>query len=158
VSTLEWVVTLVWDGVLLDVATEGWHTAVSEEFPTPETHKAVVFESAHLCGFGLPAHPFFCGLLYYYYWLELCHLNLNSILHIAIFIHLCVAYLGITPYFNLFRYFFWVKPLRVLRSQRWSAGAGFHLKEKHSARYILVPLIISNKGWHSENFFIFNPF
>jgi hypothetical protein len=104
---MERLVALIRDDVLLDAATEGWRPTAREKFPTPVTHGVFVFELAYLHGFRLPAHPFFRGLLYFYR-LELCHLNPNSILHITIFIHLCGAYLGIAPHFNLFLYFFWV--------------------------------------------------
>jgi hypothetical protein len=60
-------------------------------------------------GLALPTCSFFRGLLYFY-GLELQHLNLNSICHIAIFIHFCEAFLGIEPYWDLFRYLFRVKP------------------------------------------------
>lgn len=108
-STKERIISLMWDGVMLDAATEGWHLTVREEFPTLETHEDVVFESLYLRGFKLPVHPFLRWLLYYY-GLELFHFNPNSNLHITIFIHLCEAYLAIASQFNLFRYFFWVKP------------------------------------------------
>ena len=38
------------------------------------------------------------------------HLTPNSILHISIFVHLCEAFLGIEPQFDLFQYFFHLKP------------------------------------------------
>ena len=38
------------------------------------------------------------------------HLTPNSILHISIFVHLCEAFLGIEPHFDLFQYFFHLKP------------------------------------------------
>jgi hypothetical protein len=73
---------------MLGATTEGWHPVAGEEFLTLKTSEDVVFESAYLCGFRLPTHPFFHGLLYYY-GLQLFHLNPNSISHIAIFINLC---------------------------------------------------------------------
>ena len=53
-------------------------------------------------------HPFLHKLLPYY-GISLIHLNPNLILHLAIFINLCEAYLGIEPHFNLFCYFFHLK-------------------------------------------------
>ena len=38
------------------------------------------------------------------------HLTPNSILHISIFVHLCEAFLGIETHFDLFQYFFHLKP------------------------------------------------
>jgi hypothetical protein len=60
-------------------------------------------------GLALPTCSFFRGLLYFY-GLELHHLNLNSICHIAIFIHFCEAFLGIEPHWDLFRYLFRINP------------------------------------------------
>jgi hypothetical protein len=50
--------------------------------------------------FGVPLHRFL-HLLLQFYGLELHHLNSLWILHIASFITLCEAYMGIEPYFNL---------------------------------------------------------
>jgi hypothetical protein len=93
--------TLVFYGVLPDQATAGWRAAAGERFPTPDTDELVVFESFSIRSSGIPAHPFLRKLLHYYE-IALCHLNPNSILHLAIFINLCEAYLGIDAYFNLF--------------------------------------------------------
>ena len=38
------------------------------------------------------------------------HLTPNSILHISIFVHMCEAFLGIESHFDLFQYFFHLKP------------------------------------------------
>ena len=92
---------LVFDGVLPDQATAGWRAAAGERFLTPDTDELVVFESFFVRGFGIPAHPFLRKLVHYY-GIALCHLNPNSILHLAIFINLCEAYLGIDAHFNLF--------------------------------------------------------
>uniref|UniRef100_A0A0A9GV42 Transposase (putative) gypsy type domain-containing protein n=1 Tax=Arundo donax TaxID=35708 RepID=A0A0A9GV42_ARUDO len=64
-----------------------------------------MFVSFCIRGRSLPISDFFRGLLYFYeIWLT--HLNPTSILRILIFVHLCEAYLGITPYFDLFHYIF----------------------------------------------------
>ena len=47
----------------------------------------------------------FSGVLHYYK-IELQHLNPNGIQHMATFIALCKGFLGIRPYFDLWRYFF----------------------------------------------------
>jgi hypothetical protein len=44
-----------------------------------------------------------------FYRIELVHLAPNSITIIATFIHLCEAFLGITPHFHLWRHFFELK-------------------------------------------------
>jgi hypothetical protein len=55
-----------------------------------DTHESIVFVPFFIRGLGLPVSPFFCGLLNFYS-LNLTHLNLNSVLQIAIFVHLCEA-------------------------------------------------------------------
>jgi hypothetical protein len=84
-----------------------WRAAAGEQFPSEDVKEQVVFASFE-CGFNLPAGDFFRGLLYYY-GLELVHLVPNSITVVSTFIHFCEAYLGISPHFLLWRYFFCVK-------------------------------------------------
>jgi hypothetical protein len=71
-----------------------WHPAVGEDIPTPNTNEIVVFASFFQRRFGLPICDFLRDLLDHYQ-IELVHLNPNSILQIAVFVHLCEAYLGI---------------------------------------------------------------
>jgi hypothetical protein len=62
-------------------------------------------------GFGVPSHRFLC-LLLQFYGLELHHFTPLGILHIAAFVTLCDAYMGIEPHFDLWNYFFhaWLRP------------------------------------------------
>jgi hypothetical protein len=53
----------------------------------------------------VPSHRLLCSLLQFF-GLELHHLTPSGILHIAAFVNLCEAYMGIKPYFNLWNYFF----------------------------------------------------
>jgi hypothetical protein len=71
-----------------------------EAFPTEGTGKTVVFITHIERGFGVPAGDFLRRLLQFYQ-IELVHLAPNSITTIATFIHLCEAFLGITPHFHL---------------------------------------------------------
>ena len=96
---------MVDDKVLLEKSLIGWRTSNGELFPTTNTGELVVFEPFFYRGFSLPTNKFFRGLLYFY-GIELVHLNPNSILQIAAFIHLCEAFLGIEPHFALFRHLF----------------------------------------------------
>ena len=52
---------------------------------------------------------FFRGLLHHWE-IQAHHLTPNSILYISIFVHLCEAYIGIEPHFNLFQHLFHLKP------------------------------------------------
>jgi hypothetical protein len=53
----------------------------------------------------VPPHRFLCSLLQFYD-LEPHHLTPSGILHMAAFVTLCKAYMGIDPHFNLWNYFF----------------------------------------------------
>ena len=96
------------DGILLDKVTAGWRPVEGECFRNPRDGELVVFEDFYRMGFRILAHPFLRKLVPYYE-ISLVHLNPNSILHLAIFINVCEAYLGIELHFNLFRYFFHLK-------------------------------------------------
>jgi hypothetical protein len=59
-------------------------------------------------GFSMPPHRFLHSLLWYYD-LELHLLTPSGVLHIAAFVTLCEAYLGIDPELDLWKYFFHVR-------------------------------------------------
>jgi hypothetical protein len=56
-------------------------------------------------GFGVPSHRFLHSLLQFYD-LELYHLTSSRILHMAAFVTLYDAYMGIESHFDLWNYFF----------------------------------------------------
>jgi hypothetical protein len=99
---------LVVSSFLPDRAVLQWCPTVREDIPTPNTKEIVVFSSFFHRGFGPPACDFLQGLLDHYQ-IELVHLNPNSILQITIFVHLCEAFLGISPNFPLFKSYFFLK-------------------------------------------------
>jgi hypothetical protein len=68
-----------------------------EVIPRPQQGYRVMFLAFLLCGFSLPSHEFLCGLLFVY-GVQLYQLTPNSILHIACFVTLCEAFLGINPH------------------------------------------------------------
>jgi hypothetical protein len=79
--------------------------------PTLAEGYVVSFMAFYKWGFGMPSHRFLRSLLQYYD-LELCHLTPSGgggVLHIAAFVTLCEAYLGIDPVFDLWNYFFRVQ-------------------------------------------------
>jgi hypothetical protein len=100
---------MVAHGVLPAKEIIGWRPACGEAFPTPDTHEVVVFSHFFYGGFSLPTSRFFRGILEFY-GISLHHLNPNSIVHIANFIHACEAFLGIRPHFALFHRIFFLKP------------------------------------------------
>ena len=78
-------------------------------FPHEGGNESVIFLPHVLHGLGFPIFYFFRGLLYHW-GVQVHHLTPNSILHISIFVRLCEAFLGIEPHFDLFQYFFHLKP------------------------------------------------
>jgi hypothetical protein len=94
---------LVKIGVLPSKELCSWRVWQGITVPTEDTHESIVFVPFLIRGLGLPVSPFFRGLLDFYS-LKLTHLNPNSILQISIFVHICEAYLGISPHFRLWKY------------------------------------------------------
>ena len=97
-----------------------------EDFPTEDHMETVVFRSFYEKDFALPAGAFFRGLLFFYD-LEVTHLKLNSIAQMATFIHLCKAFLGIAPYFNLWRVLYHMKGYPSAARRNVVGGAAFSL-------------------------------
>ena len=93
---------LVGNHFLPDRVVLQWRPAAGEDIPTPNTNVIVVLSSFFPCGFGLPTYEFLHDLLHHYQ-IELVHLNPNSNLQIAIFVHLCEAFLAMPPNFPLFK-------------------------------------------------------
>jgi hypothetical protein len=108
VVTEEQIQALATCGLLRTKAEVGGRPVADEEFLTERTGETVVFLENIERGFGVPTDDFFCELLYFYR-IEVVHLVPNVITIISSFIHLCEAYLGIPPYFHLWRHFFQLK-------------------------------------------------
>jgi hypothetical protein len=72
----------------------------TEDIPAPLVGFWVMFLAFLLCGFSLPAHKLLHWLLFVYS-MQLHQLTPNSLLHIACFITLCEAFLGIDPHWVL---------------------------------------------------------
>jgi hypothetical protein len=86
---------LVAAGVLHNQELAGWWLPVGDSYPDPQLGEII----------DSPVHPFLQGLLLYYK-IGICNLHPNSILLVSVFIHLCEAYGGIQPHFDLFCYLF----------------------------------------------------
>jgi hypothetical protein len=128
-----------------------WRASAGEQFPSEDVKEQVVFTSFFERGFNLPVRDFFHGLLYYYQ-LELVHLVPNSITVVSTFIHFCEAYLGISPHFLLWRYFFCVKS-----TGKRSGPVGvvmFNLRPGLKAEWIDTDLPDNTAGWRLEWFYI----
>jgi hypothetical protein len=115
---------MVAHGVLPAKEIIGRRPACGEAFPTPDTREVVVFSHFFYGGFSLPTSRFFREILDFY-GISLHHLNLNSIVHIANFIHACEAFLGIRPHFALFCRIFFLKPQYKIPNQLFPSTPAF---------------------------------
>jgi hypothetical protein len=106
-------------------------------------------------GLGLPCSFFFSELLHYYR-IQLHHLTPNSFVHISIFMHLCEAFLGVEPHFELFRFLFHLKPQPDSYVLYVVGSAGFQLRQGKDKVY--VPYKLSSKviDWKPKWFYVEN--
>ncbi|RLN34933.1 orf3 [Panicum miliaceum] len=141
-----------------DVA--GWRAPSPEhEEPHPEPYEVVSFLAFKERGLRYPAHWFFWGLLHEWR-LELQHLNPNAVLHIAGFVTLCEAFLGIELHVGLFQGFFYGKTSPAngeMSSATPVGGFGLQRRPRYDDIYPEYTPAESNKGWHGDWFYIRNP-
>jgi hypothetical protein len=104
---------------------------------------------------ALPTSDFFRGLLFHY-GIQLHHLNPNSILHIAIFVHLCEAFLGIELYFDLFCHLFLLRVQPSADKIEVAGRACLQLRQGMEKVYILYKFPSSLSGWKERWFHIGN--
>ena len=80
----------------------------------------------------------------------------NSIRHISIFVHLCESLFGIEPHFDLFQYFFHLKPHPNDSKVDVVGGAGLQFLQGKKPRYI--PYKLSDKviDWKEMWFYVRN--
>ena len=147
--------TLVSDGLLPEKSVIQWHPALGENCPYENTGEIVAFAPYFARRLGLPCSAFFSGLLYYY-GIQLHHLTLNSFVHISIFVHLCEAFLGIEPHFELFRFLFHLKPQPDSYILDGVGGAGLQLR--HVKDKVYIPYKLSSKviDWKPKWFYVEN--
>jgi len=151
--TLQRLEGLVRHGLLCArTAVEEWRLPGNEDMSAPPTGYVVSFAHFHERGFATAAHKFLRGLLDYYQ-VELQHLTPNGVQHIAAFIALCEGFVGISPNFDLWRYFFTVNlSKKRVEKQELSMPMGcasIHLRNNRVNDYPLMHLSTSNKGWYS---------
>jgi hypothetical protein len=115
-------------GILPEKAISEWRCCYREEFPTEDQTKMVLFWSFYEKGFGLPARAFFRWLLHFYS-LKVIHLKQNSIVQIAIFIHIYKGYLGIAAHFNLWRALYHLRVYPSKEKPIMVGGATFSLRQ-----------------------------
>jgi hypothetical protein len=81
------------------------------------------------------------------------HLAPNSITIISTFVHLCEAYLGIAPYFHLWRHFF---ELKMTGKGVVISSVGFMLRRNLKSEYIDLTLPDNTSGWKRGWFYLDN--
>src|SRR3954463_7182434 len=99
-------------------------------------------------GFALPLHPFVHGLLYSYR-LQLHNLTPNGIFHIACFITLCEAFLGIYAHWGLWKRLFCIKRTN---SEYVVGQVGISIRDKHS--YFDLEMLDSVSAWRKSWFYL----
>jgi hypothetical protein len=132
-----------------------WRICRGVTVPTEDTHESIVYIPFLIRGLALPISPFFRGLLDFYN-LNLTHLNLNSILQISIFVHLCEAYLGVLPHFGLWKYLYHCRPGMAGGQHQLVGGASLEMRRGRKTEYLDIPLKDSIKGWRLEWFIVEN--
>ena len=103
-----------------------WRVPGEEESPRPRPDEVVSFLTFHEHGLGYPVHWFLRGLLNEWR-LELQHLNPTGVLHIAGFVTVCEAFLGMEPHADLFRLFFSERAMMAENSAETASVGGFAL-------------------------------
>jgi hypothetical protein len=119
----------------------------TKRIPKPPSGYRVMFLCFLLCGLSLPAHEFLRGLLYVY-GVQLYQLTPNSILHIACFMTLCESFLGIEPYFLLWRSIYRLRPSVYLANKPKLGGAVVSVRAE--AQYLEFSMSASVQGWKTK--------
>ncbi|KAJ1253473.1 hypothetical protein BS78_K251800 [Paspalum vaginatum] len=107
----------------------------------------VLFVPYLYCGLGILISSFFM-LLLEAFGLQLQHLTPHSILHAAIFAHLCEMFVGVPPCVMLFRHFFSV---RCSRRSSTEIGRYYFLLKGSGGRSTYLPTFASAKWEHWRN-------
>ena len=124
-----------------------------EEFSQPHPDEVVSFLTFHERGLGYPMHWFLCGLLNEW-GLEIQHLNLMGVLHIASFVTVCEAFLRMELHVDFFRRLFSGRTMTVGSSAETASVGGFALQRKPSVgdSYPAYTPCDSNRGGTGSGF------
>jgi hypothetical protein len=110
-----------------------------------------MFLSFLLHGLSLSAHEFLCGLLFVY-GVQLHQLTPNSILHIACFITLCEAFLGVDPHWELCKYLFHLR--RNVSKEEVHDLGGAIVAVRSTSQYLKFKMAELVQNWRSKWFYI----
>ena len=89
--------------------------------------------------------------------IQIHHLTPESIQHLAVFVHLCEAFLGIEPHFELFRRLYSLVPLPSKDELGKVGCTSLELRSEDSRRYLQWPRIHIDPLRSSRWFYISNP-
>jgi len=132
----------------------GWRAPEGESYLDPRAGEIVVFfEYYFKRGFRILVHPFLQGLLLYYE-IRIYNLHPNSILLVSTFIHLCEAYVGIEPHFDLFCYLFCLRKKGAVGGSKIAGGVYLNLCDGMKNRYLSCPWNTSFAEWYKRWFYI----
>jgi hypothetical protein len=143
-------------GFLQEKEVDMWRAAAGDPYPMEKSLDEIpMFTRFAERGLSLPASNFFKGLLGYYN-IEYLNLNPNGIFHTSVFVHFCEAFLGIKPYWILFRKFFRLKPQPSANNPRVVGRAEIQMREDAAEQYLSYKLIDSNQDWKAKWFYVTN--
>ncbi|KAM0856774.1 hypothetical protein ACQ4PT_048851 [Festuca glaucescens] len=126
----------------------------SDSRPNPPAGFTVMFAAFLYRGLSLPAHEFLRCLLLSY-GIQLWELTPNSILHLAIFITRCEAFLGIDPHWGLWKKIFFVKRYSSSNGSFITGGVGFVVRKE--VNYFNFLMRESVQGWRLKWFYLRDP-
>ena len=106
-----------------------WFSAEGHARSFERVAETVMFKSFVERGLAIPVCDFLRGLLFFW-GIQLHHLTPTSILHISIFVHLCEAFLGIYPHFDLFKSLFFLNPSLNFSNVATVGGANLELQSE----------------------------
>jgi hypothetical protein len=104
-----------------------------------------------LRGFSLPGHEFLHGLLFVY-GMQLHQLTPNSLFHIACFITLCEAFLGINTHWGLWKHLFHLRP-NATKDEIHDLG-GTIVSVRSKSQYLAFEMAGLVQGWRKKWFYI----
>jgi hypothetical protein len=102
-------------------------------------------------GLSLPAHEFLHGLLFVY-GVQLHHLMPNSILHIACFITLFEALLGIDPHWGLWRRIYYL--CQHSSKEEVHDVGGAMIVVRADMQFFKFPFTDSVQNWRNKRFYV----
>jgi hypothetical protein len=157
-QALGWIPSFFEDADLKKAKREGFMSAspeivfpTTEAIPSPSAGFRVMFLAFLLRGFSLPAHKFLCGLMFVY-GVQLHQITPNSLLHIACFITLCEAFLGIEPHWVLWKYLFRLCPSGS-KGEIPELGRAI-ISVRSESQYLDFKMAQSVQGWRQKLFYI----